>query len=61
MIASVKHGWQLSRLNSGMEDPRNWGIQLICMVGREIKMENLPGVSQVLSFVLATSLMSFLQ
>jgi len=37
MIASVKHGWQLSRLNSGMEDPRNWGIQLICMVGREIK------------------------
>ncbi len=37
MIASIKHGWQLSRLNSGMEDPRNWGIQLICMVGREIK------------------------
>ncbi len=37
MIASVKHGWQLSQLNSGMEDPRNWGIQLICMVGREIK------------------------
>lgn len=37
MIASVKHGWQLSQLNSGMEDPRNWGIQLICMVGREIQ------------------------
>ena len=37
MIASVKHGWQLSQLNSGMEDPRNWGIQLICMVGREIR------------------------
>ena len=37
MIASVKHGWKLSQLNSGMEDPRNWGIQLICMVGREIK------------------------
>lgn len=36
MIASVKHGWQLSRLNAGMEDPRNWGIQLLCMVGREI-------------------------
>lgn len=37
MIASVKHGWKLSRLNSGMEDPRNWGVQLICMVGREIR------------------------
>jgi TldD protein len=36
MIASVKKGWLLSRLNAGMEDPRNWGIQLICMVGREI-------------------------
>jgi TldD protein len=37
MIASVKHGWKLSQLNSGMEDPRNWGVQLICMVGREIR------------------------
>ncbi len=37
MIASVKHGWKLSQLSSGMEDPRNWGIQLICMVGREIQ------------------------
>ncbi|MCX7028033.1 MAG: TldD/PmbA family protein [Spirochaetes bacterium] len=36
MIASVKKGWALSRLNAGMEDPRNWGIQLLCMVGREI-------------------------
>lgn len=36
MVASVKHGWKLSRLNAGMEDPRNWGIQLLCMVGREI-------------------------
>jgi TldD protein len=36
MISSVKKGWALSRLNAGMEDPRNWGIQLLCMVGREI-------------------------
>jgi len=36
MIASVKRGWYLSRLNAGMEDPRNWGIQLLCMVGKEI-------------------------
>jgi TldD protein len=37
MIASIKHGWKLSQLDAGMEDPRNWGIQLICMVGREIR------------------------
>ena len=37
MIASIEHGWKLSQLDAGMEDPRNWGIQLICMVGREIK------------------------
>ena len=36
MIASVKKGWMLSRLTSGMEDPRNWGIQLLCLIGREI-------------------------
>ena len=36
MVASVKRGWLLSRLNAGMEDPRNWGIQLLCLVGREI-------------------------
>lgn len=36
MIASVKKGWYLSRLKAGMEDPRNWGIQLLCMVGKEI-------------------------
>jgi TldD protein len=36
MLASVKRGWLISRLNSGMEDPRNWGIQLIAMIGREI-------------------------
>jgi TldD protein len=37
MIAKVKHGWLLDRLNSGMEDPKNWGIQLIVLIGREIK------------------------
>ncbi|HCO48144.1 MAG TPA: TldD/PmbA family protein [Spirochaetaceae bacterium] len=36
MIGSVKRGWYLSRLTAGMEDPRNWGIQLLCLVGREI-------------------------
>jgi TldD protein len=36
MIASTKKGWFLERLDSGMEDPRNWGIQLIALVGKEI-------------------------
>ena len=37
MIASVKYGFLLDEPTSGMEDPKNWGIQ--CMVGfaREIK------------------------
>lgn len=43
MIRSVKHGWYLSRLSSGMEDPRNWGIQLLCMVGKEIVDGKLTG------------------
>ena len=43
MVASVKKGWALSRLNAGMEDPRNWGIQLLCMVGREIVDGNFTG------------------
>lgn len=43
MIASVKRGWLLSRLNAGMEDPRNWGIQLLCMVGQEIVDGKLTG------------------
>jgi len=37
MVASIKEGWLLDRLNSGMEDPRNWGIQLIALLGREIR------------------------
>ncbi|MDH7483639.1 MAG: TldD/PmbA family protein [Spirochaetales bacterium] len=37
MLASIRHGWYLSRVNSGMEDPINWGIQLLCLVGREIR------------------------
>ena len=37
MVASTREGWLLDRLDSGMEDPRNWGIQLIVLVGREIR------------------------
>jgi len=43
MVASVKRGWLLSRLNAGMEDPRNWGIQLLCLVGQEIVDGKLTG------------------
>jgi TldD protein len=43
MIASVRQGWLLDRLNSGMEDPKNWGIQLIALVGREIRDGKLSG------------------
>jgi len=37
MIASIEYGFLLENPTSGMEDPKNWGIQ--CMVGsaREIK------------------------
>jgi len=37
MIASVRHGWLLEGLDSGMEDPKNWGIQLVTALGREIR------------------------
>jgi TldD protein len=43
MIASVKRGYLLDRFSSGMEDPRNWGIQLVCMMGREIVDGKLTG------------------
>lgn len=43
MIASIEHGFLLENASSGMEDPKNWGIQ--CMVGlaREIKDGKLTG------------------
>ena len=37
MIASVKHGYLLSGTESGMEDPKHWGIQCIIARGYEIK------------------------
>lgn len=43
MLATVKKGWLITRLSSGMEDPRNWGIQLVCMVGKEIADGRLTG------------------
>ena len=37
MIASVKDGVMLCEASSGMEDPKNWGIQLMVSYAREIK------------------------
>jgi len=36
MIASVEKGIYLEHGSSGMEDPKDWGIQVICHYGREI-------------------------
>ena len=37
MIASINHGFLLEDYYSGMEDPKNWGIQCLIAYGREIK------------------------
>jgi TldD protein len=43
MIASVKHGYLLEGIESGMEDPKNWGIQCMLIKGREIIDGKLTG------------------
>jgi len=36
MIKATKHGYLLEGYFSGMEDPKNWGIQCVIAKGREI-------------------------
>ncbi|MBO7363936.1 MAG: TldD/PmbA family protein [Lachnospiraceae bacterium] len=43
MIASVKDGLLLEMPSSGMEDPKNWGIQCMVSFAREIKDGKLTG------------------
>ncbi len=43
MIASVKDGLLLAEPASGMEDPKNWGIQCMVNYAREIKDGKLTG------------------
>ena len=43
MIASIDDGYLLESYNSGMEDPKNWGIQCAIARGREIKNGKLTG------------------
>ena len=37
MIASIDYGFLLDGGMSGMEDPKNWGIQCMLSIAREIK------------------------
>jgi len=43
MIASIKNGYLLESYDSGMEDPKNWGIQCMISRGREIVDGKLTG------------------
>jgi TldD protein len=43
MIGSVRHGYLLEKMFSGMEDPKNWGIQCVLAYGREIRDGRLSG------------------
>ena len=43
MIASIKEGVLLENASSGMEDPKNWGIQCMVNIAREIKDGKLTG------------------
>ena len=52
MIRSVKYGYLLEGMESGMEDPKHWGIQCILQMGREIREGKLTG--KVVSPVIMT-------
>lgn len=43
MIASIKYGFLLENPSSGMEDPKNWGIQCMVTIAREIRDGKLTG------------------
>lgn len=44
MIASIKYGFLLENATCGMEDPKNWGIQCMVNMAREIVDGRLTGV-----------------
>ncbi len=43
MIASIDYGFLLEEPSSGMEDPKNWGIQCMVSIAREIRDGRLTG------------------
>jgi TldD protein len=52
MIASIKHGVMLTDSQSGMEDPKNWGIQ--CMLFRGVEIENGKLTDRIISPIIMT-------
>ncbi len=52
MVSSVKYGYFLKGMESGMEDPKHWGIQCIIARGYEIRDGKLTG--RVVSPVIMT-------
>ncbi|MBN2795206.1 MAG: TldD/PmbA family protein [Clostridia bacterium] len=52
MIGSIEKGYLLEGVMSGMEDPKNWGIQCMLMQGKEIVNGKLTG--KVVSPVIMT-------
>lgn len=52
MIASIPYGFLLEEPSSGMEDPKNWGIQCMVSIAREIRDGKLTG--QIFSPVVLT-------
>jgi len=43
LLAGIEHGVYLKRVASGMEDPKNWGLQITCDAGEEIRGGRLTG------------------
>lgn len=43
MIKSIEYGFLLDQAQSGMEDPKNWGIQCVASFGKEIKNGHFTG------------------
>lgn len=43
MISSIEYGFLLEEARCGMEDPKNWGIQCVAGIAREIKDGELTG------------------
>ena len=43
MIGSIRYGYLLDGTMSGMEDPKDWGIQCVILYGAEIRDGKLTG------------------
>lgn len=43
ITASIEHGYLIDYTQSGMEDPKNWGLQAIAFLGREIRNGKFTG------------------